>query len=312
MNKNKFLGLVGVLGAAFLGGAILPSLIRTGTAYLHPFIFNWLRVTTSTIILLILFGKKFHYTALLNQENLPLLIITGIGFGLNLTLFSVAINHTTLIASQLIFVMVPVATGFLAHLFVNEKITKQKIFGLLISLVGVLILVVASKSPQERSSLGSFYGNSLIFIGMLGYSAYLTFSKKYNINKSVVEMLILTNLALTIFCSPLALYALFFTSIHPYFSWPIFISVTGIIITSMAFIGLSQLAIKKLPVSTAAFSSLLSPEFAAFAGIIFYHEKLSPILILSLVLAIYGVIISTNMKRKNTIDWLKILLQIKN
>ena len=305
MNKSKLLGLFSLVGAAFFGGAVMPSLIRTGTSYLHPFLFNWVRTALGAFLLLVLFREKYPLNKILIKENILLFLVLGLGFGLNITLFSFAINHTTLIASQLVYVLVPVVTSFLAFLIIKEKINKQKILGMILSLTGVLILILSSRSSATVSTLGTIYGNALIFIGMIGYSAYLTFSKKFNFDKSALEMLILANVSLSIFFSPLALYEILFGAGLPQLNWQATSSLIIVVIASLSFTGLTQLSIKNLAASTASLGSLLSPEFAALTGIIFYQEKLSFTLILSLVLAMSGVIISTSTKHQLLMSKLK-------
>lgn len=298
IGSSKTLGLVGLVGSAFFGGAIIPSLVRVGTQLAHPFIFNWFRAFLGLMIVMLTFRQHWSVKNLLSRQNLSLIISLGLGLGLNMTLFSFAINYTTLIASQLIYVLVPVATSLLAVILLKEKVNQQKVIGILTAMLGILILIVFSKSPAERSSLGSFFGNSLIFIGVWGYSSYLIFSKKYNLSKSVVEMLILTSLSLTILFTPLAIGAQFFTTGGLIFSWK-FIGVSlAVAIASLGFTGLVQLTVKHLSASTASLSSLLSPEFAAITGVFLYQESISAILLLSLVLAISGVIISTHSESK--------------
>jgi len=300
---------VGLVGAAFLGGAIMPTLIRTGVNSIHPFLFNWLRAVLGLLISLLVFKKQYSLKKLINKKNIPLITAIGLGLGLNITLFSIAIPHTTLIASQLIYILVPVISSLLAFFIIKEKINYQKMAGMALSILGVSILIFFSTSPEERSSLGTFYGNFLIFLGVIGFSNYLTFSKKYNLKKSVVEMTILSSFSLSLFFLPLALYELASGSGFSNLDFQSSLATIMIAIVALAFTGLSQLSLKHLSTSTASLSLILNPEFAALTGIVIYHEKLSPILIISLVLAISGVIISTNFRHQSFTDKIKQLPQ---
>jgi drug/metabolite transporter (DMT)-like permease len=309
MNRNKFLGLVGLVGAAFVGGAIMPTLIRTGVSSIHPFLFNWLRSLLGLIISLIIFKKHYSFKKLINKKNFPLITAIGLGLGLNILLYSIAIPHTTLIASQLIYVLVPVISSILAFFVIKEKINFQKIIGIVLSILGVTLLIVSSTSPDQRASLGTFYGNFLIFIGVIGFSSYLTFSKKYNFKKSVIEMTILSSLSLSLFFSPFALYELIFGKGFSTVDIKSSLATIFIAIAALIFTSLSQLSLKHLSTSTASLSLILNPEFAALTGIVIYHETLSPVLLLSLVMAITGVIISTNSKQQSFADKIKQLPQ---
>lgn len=309
MYKNKILGLIGLVGAGFVGGAIMPSIIRLGTTLLHPFLLNWLRISLGLIIALVFFKKNYRAKVVFTKKNILPGLILGICLGLNITLFSFGVQHTTLIASQLIYTLTPIVTSFIAYLLIKEKVTLKKALGMIVALSGVLILIIFSRSPETVSSLGTFYGNFLIFIGMFGYSSYLAFSKKLTPKFSVIEMVLLTNTSLTLLLLPFAIYSIFLegTAQLNLNSLGVMVLISAV---ALIFISLSQLAIKHLSAGTASLGSLLSPEFAALAGIVIYHEKLSPILIVSLVLAISGVIISTNFKQQSFIDKIKQLPQL--
>ncbi len=307
MSKNKFLGLVGLLGSAFIGGAFLPSLIRWGTELVHPFLLNWFRVFIGLPIMLLIFRGQYNLKLIFDRKNLLFVLPLALGLCLNVTMFSFGIQHTTLIASQLIYVATPVITSLLAYLLLKEKITSKKILGMSLALIGVLILIIFSRSPEERMSLGSFYGNFLIFIGMFGYSSYLIASKKLSAKLSVIEMIITTNLFMSLLLLPLASYSLYAHGLSQINLQSISIlCLIGLV--ALIFTYFAQLAIKNLSVGNASLSSLLSPEFAALAGIVIYDEKLSLILLISMTLSIGGTILSIRSEKATLLDRIKLSL----
>lgn len=307
MNKNKLLGLVGLVSSAFVGGAILPSLIRWGTELVHPFLLNWFRIFIGLIILLLIFKGKYNLKRIFDKKYLPFGLILGLGLGLNVTMFSFGISHTTLIASQLIYVLTPVVTSLMAFLLLKEKTTSKKISGMVLAFIGVLILIIFSRSPEEKLSLGTFYGNFLIFIGMFGYSTYLIFSKKLTSAFSIIEMIIISNIFLSVLLLPFAGYAIYqqgWSQINLQSMVPMTLMAIG----ALVFMALGQMSIKHLSASSASLSSLLSPEFAALAGIIIYNEKLSLILIISMILSIGGTILSIRSEKVTLLDRIKLSL----
>ncbi len=54
--------------------------------------------------------------------------------------------------------------------------------------------------------------------------------------------------------------------------------------------------------------SLLSPEFAALAGIVIYGEKLSVILLISMILSISGTMLSVSAEKSTFLDRIKLVL----
>lgn len=307
MLRNRLVGLLALLASSFVGGAILPSVIRYGATLIHPFLLNWFRISLGFLLLFLFFRKKVRFSLFFSKRNLIFSLLLGLGLGLNVTMFSFGVSHTTLIASQLIYVFVPIATGLLAYFLLKEKLNRKKIYGMLLAFSGVLLLLIFSRSPEERLSLGTFYGNFLIFVGMFGYSAYLVFSKKLTSTFSVLEMVMITNLSLTILLLPLAIYALGlqgFEQINPRSMWAMLM----IALSALLFMGLSQASIKNLSTNTASMGSLLSPEFAALAGIIIYGEKLSVVLLISMILSISGTMLSVSAEKSTFLDRIKLVI----
>lgn len=307
MNKNKLLGLIGLLGSAFIGGAILPSIIRLGASLVHPFLLNWFRIFIGFIILLFFFKGRYRLKLIFDKKYLPWGLMLGLGLSLNVTMFSFGISRTTLIASQLIYVFAPIVTSLIAYFLLKEKVAAKKIFGMALAFIGVFILILFSRSPEEKLSLGTFYGNFLLFIGMFGYSSYLVFSKKLSDVFSIVEMIVITNLFVSILLFPFAGYAIYqqgWSQINLHSMLIMFL----VAISALCFMALSQTSIKYLSAGSASLGSLLSPEFAAIAGIAIYNEKLSVILLISMILSIGGTMLSITNEKNTFLDKMKLAI----
>lgn len=298
MPKNRLLGLLGLLGAGLVGGAILPSLIRWGTDYMHPFLVNWCRMTLGLPFLFLLLPRQECFSFLRQPQHLRTALLLGLGIGLNMTMFAFGVTRTTLIASQLIYVFTPAAAAIMAYLLLREKINTRKAGGMLLAFLGVLILLVFSNRAEERLALGTFAGNFLIFIGMFGYAAYVVFSKKISAFYSVLQMIFITNLTVSVLTLPLAAYGLYLGGLAQ-INLPALGVMLLLALSALLFMASSQLSIKHLSAHTASLSSLLSPEFAALAGIIVYGEQLSITLIVSLTLALLGTYISVSAEKSN-------------
>jgi drug/metabolite transporter (DMT)-like permease len=291
MNKNRLLGVIGLFGTGLVGGAFLPSLIRAGTELFHPFVLNWLRVFLGLSLALILFRGKYNLRHLFHKKYLHLYVIMGLGISLNTSLFSFGLQYTTLVASQLIYVLVPVITSTLLFVFFKQHTDFKKIVGMGLALLGVSLLIIFSRSPEQRMSLGSFYGNILIAFAAISYSHYLIFSKKLSTVYSVVEMVIISNLLSSFILLPLAAFE---AARHPItqVSPLAILLLLALAASGLLFFYFSQLSIKHLSAQSASLSSILTPQFAAMVGIIFYQEQLSLILLISIILSSSGIILS--------------------
>lgn len=312
LSKQKLIGLAALLGSAVVGGAILPTLIREGTQLFHPFVFNWFRSSLGLLIMLPLFFANSSIASLKKVPVLNIMLILGIALGLTVSLFSLGLEHTTIIASQLIYTLVPVVVSVIAFFLLGEKLTHAKILGIGLASVGIFILIIFSSLNQERLSLGSLYGNLLIFIAMVGYSSYIAFSKKYITQLSAISIVTLTNASLSLFLLPLAIWAIYFTDRAIYFTpWSVLVLFL-IALGGIALVGLVQFALKFLSAGTTSLGTLLAPEFAAITGIFLYGEKISVMLIFSLILTITGVFVCISGEKrtwKEKITQLPLLLK---
>jgi drug/metabolite transporter (DMT)-like permease len=77
----------------------------------------------------------------------------------------------------IIMAAVPVLSAFLAFFFLNEIISYLGMFGMLLTIAGILIVVLERKSPEDSkisiSKIGIFYG----FLGALGQASGLIYAK---------------------------------------------------------------------------------------------------------------------------------------
>jgi drug/metabolite transporter (DMT)-like permease len=122
----------------------------------------------------IIFGINLHLS--FNQiSNLVISAILGLVLG-----DSFLFKSFQLIGARLGIIMmasVPVLSTILAFFFLNEIISFLGIFGMLLTITGILIVVLERKLPDENkiviSKIGIFYG----FLGALGQASGLIFAK---------------------------------------------------------------------------------------------------------------------------------------
>lgn len=135
------------------------------------------RFGTAGILLLIyvLWKKKFDLKALKRQwKPILAMAITGI-FGYNIFFF-IALDITSAINGSLIVATTPVLVTLGAVLFLQEVWNKQLGFGLLLSLVGVIIVI--SKGSIAILLALAFNAGDLLFIGgLLCWVAHGLFGK---------------------------------------------------------------------------------------------------------------------------------------
>ncbi|SDR04285.1 DMT family transporter [Virgibacillus salinus] len=116
------------------------------------------------LLVFVLARKKLDFTAIKKQWlSILLMAITGI-FGYNFFFFT-ALDITSAINGSLIVATTPVLLTFGAVLFLGEVWNKQLGFGLILSLLGVVVVI--SKGSIETLLNLEFNSGDLLFIGGL-------------------------------------------------------------------------------------------------------------------------------------------------
>lgn len=195
--KNLRLALGTVLLSAILGGGLNPF-IKIGLREIPPMSYSFFRFLIALLVILPFFLKsKFTLRSILGIVPFSLLGT------LNIILFVLGLRYTTAVASQLLYLSVPVMVGLFSYMIFKEKIKPVKFFGILLGLSGALFLVF-QKSSMEFSFMDNLLGNMLIWSATVAYALYVIFSKKIQKIHSPLQIttsFCLTTVAVTLFFS---------------------------------------------------------------------------------------------------------------
>ncbi len=133
-----------------------------------------LRISTAAVILYALqriFIKERIQSA---KDYLLLAFYSIFGIIINQTLFLKGLALTTAINATVLVTTIPVVTIVIALIMGREKKSFRKIFGSLLSFVGVIMLIGAEKIDLNDQF---FVGNLLVFINAVSFGVYLVISK---------------------------------------------------------------------------------------------------------------------------------------
>ncbi len=100
----------------------------------------------------------------------------------------VGVKHTTAMMGQMIYTAVPLITIIFAYILSEEIITRKKIAGVTIGLIGGLIIVLQPIAGREIVGNASITGNLIIFTGMSTFALYSVLIKKHQSNHSPFEL----------------------------------------------------------------------------------------------------------------------------
>jgi drug/metabolite transporter (DMT)-like permease len=277
LKQNKSVYFVLLLGL-FYG---LNLVVNRGVlGQIHPITLTAIRLclcaTLQLVLLIILPGRRI-------PSNPKLWLKAGmwgiIGTCITMSMFVCALQYMSSGVEALVSSVNPIITLGLAFFFLRDEVlTKRKIAGALIALVGVMIIVSQDGNGLGDISLTDWRGYALLTIGMLAYSLSVIFARRYLKDEDTLEV---STIGLTVAGACLALYASFtvgFDLSHMQVSgYCILLSLTLIGGTLTFFIELAVLQRYGAVVSSQI--SYVIPVFATVLGAVFLGEQISTTLV---------------------------------
>lgn len=142
--------------------------------YIQPFGFILMRVIAG-LILFAIFHQIF-ISEKVKKKDWPLFILCGfLGMAFNQLCFFKGLKMTNPINGGIIMTLTPILVLISAAIFLQEKVTKQKIIGVLLGTVGALILILAGEDLSALSTQS--IGDLLILVNAASFGIYLVVAK---------------------------------------------------------------------------------------------------------------------------------------
>ncbi|MGN7854369.1 MULTISPECIES: DMT family transporter [Exiguobacterium] len=282
MKKRDF-GLLLILGGLW-GASFL--FIRIASPILGPFLLVDLRVIISFVALIIyalLIGKRpqlrryWKEYLLLGTYNaaIPFTLISTAGIYLPASM-SAIINSTT-----------PLFTALVAWIWIKEPLTKRKIVGFILGIIGVSILIgFRPVSIDDNVILSSL----LIILATISYGVGGVYASKKLQEVTALDLAIGQQLGAGILLFPVAMFNL--PTQMP--SLEVIYSVMGLALLSTALGYLIYFKLMKEigPVNTSNVT-LLVPVFSIIWGVLFLNEVITIGTIIGLLLILLSIAIAT-------------------
>ncbi|MCU1449445.1 MAG: hypothetical protein JWP02_1615 [Acidimicrobiales bacterium] len=171
-------GTVGAFVAVALWGA--ASVMAKGADHIDgltlAFHRLWVGAAGMTVILLLTGGR-------LNRRLLRAAIPGGVAFAGDITLFFIAVKHTTVANATMISALQPALVFLVAGRLFGEKVRLGDVLWTVVALVGVVVVVFGSASTPSWSVLGD-----LLAVGaLLAWTAYFIAGKQARAQFDAVE-----------------------------------------------------------------------------------------------------------------------------
>lgn len=264
-------------------------MIKVTLEQIDPFSFNALRYVFAALILISV-TKWRGFTVMVKREHLAPII--GIGLVGNLiyqVLFIVGVSMTNAANSAVILGTIPVWIALLAHLFTEEKLTSNKILGLVSAFLGVALIIFGREGGFSFSSTSAL-GDFIVLCSAIAWSTYTILSKKY--------LKLYNSSQYSAFISIVGVVALFIVGapslVKVDYSALTWVGYSGILYSGLLSVGLAYLiwnrGVHKIgAIKTAAYQNLV-PVLGLLFGVFLLNETLTLIQYVGSFFVIIGIV----------------------
>ena len=296
-NKNNFAYLLLILTTLFWSGNFIVG--KAASTYeIPPFSLNFYRWLFAGLILL-----PFTLREILEKKNY---IFSNIGFFIILGVTSITIFNSTVyyslyymqvISGVLMISTIPVWIMFISSILGIEQTNKFQIFGVILSLLGVLFIITKS-DLEVIKNLDFNRGDLIMASGMFAWALYsaLLKKKKYEISQiTLLEVVIITGL---VFLIPIYILEIYYGN-KIVLGKPFILTLSYVVIfpgLASFFFWIKGIAI--IGANRAGVFLHLMPVFGSIMAIILFDEKFMIYHLFGAIFIITGITLS-NRKIKN-------------
>jgi len=271
-----------IWGSNFVFGKILMQ-------YFSPSIVTMLRLF---MIVLFLLSLSFFYRSkqkIAFKMDFVLLIVLGIiGVFLNQWSFFAGLETADPTTAALILATTPILTGFLAAIFLKEKITLRMVFGSLIAIIGIFYVVTDGSLASVQMDKGLIW----IVITMVTFALMIIMTRQLSQRLDPFTITLYSNIIGLIVSFPFAIF------VDKPIRMSMDLSAWALLIgTAVVVHGIATLIwnnhIRNVDASKASILSNLEPFVAMVVGFILLAKPITGIELLGSVFIVAGVLLST-------------------
>ncbi len=278
---------------AIILASLLWSTAGVAKVVIHvfdPYTAAFFRFFVASLVILPFFLKEKRG----KRALLPLVPMTLMSTA-NIALYYVGLQTSTANAASLIYVSVPLLTAILSRRFLGEALGMQKLTGIIIGLIGVLVIVILPAIEKGQVISGGFPGN-FFFVGAVLVWSFYTIGSRRAIDKQGYSPITVTGISIFTTTAVFFIISLFTfrTSYIQPLTNPFIVLLIlhlGIFVTVATYL-LFQWAVKHSSATTASFNVYLQPFFAVFFNILFLGEHITLPFILGTILVGIGVFVA--------------------
>jgi drug/metabolite transporter (DMT)-like permease len=230
-------------------------------------------------------------------KNLPrpfpwrtLFLMSAFGFVLYYATFNYSLLYTSASQGALIQALLPAAVAIAAALYLRERPSKQRILGILLSIVGVVLVISFGKTDETASK--PVAGALLMLGSVVAWALYTVLAKRVAHADETLITAVSMSMA-SVMLIPLVLFEL------RDYSWPTLtgaawlnILYLGVVASGAAFVIYNR-ALRDLDASAVGVWINLAPIIGVVSAVLFLGESLHPWQIAGAVIALAGMWLSS-------------------
>ncbi|MBU8879993.1 DMT family transporter [Bacillus sp. FJAT-29790] len=275
-----------VWGSNFVFGKILVQ-------DFSPALLTLLRLLFIVLFLIGLSSYKKHLIRLNKTDFIAIIFLGIIGVFINQWSFFVGLETADPTTSALILATTPILTGFLAAIFLKEKLTMRMLLGSIIAIIGIYFVV----SKGNLSSIHIDKGLIWIVVTMITFAIMIIMTRVLAQRIDPLTITLYSNIVGFIVAIPFAFsldtpLRISFDLSH----WALLIG-TAVIVHGIATLIWNN-NIRHVDASKASILSNLEPFVAMIMGLILLAKPITGVEILGSLFIVGGVLLSTYQRKK--------------
>lgn len=159
---------------ALIYGATFTIAKQVMPLYVKPFAFILMRVSVAAVCIFI-FHSLFVKSRITEWRDMLKLAVSALfGVAFNMLLFFKGLSITTPINGAVLMMNTPIFVVVFAALYLKEKITLQKITGILVAAIGALLLMGGMRLNFSQDTV---WGDVMVTGNAIIYAFYLVYAK---------------------------------------------------------------------------------------------------------------------------------------
>lgn len=288
--KRSTLAILGMILACVLWGSS-HAIAKTALNEAPPFLLAALRLCIAAPLLLLI-QVTTRRPAINTQDRWPLVRLSMIGIVASFILAYTGIRLTLSSDSSLLIVGEVIFTAIFAYVLLRERITRNRMIGLVVGSIGAIILITGAAGNNTETAPNRLLGNILV-LGCLACESYYTVrGAAYLERNDSISMLAWVNTASLVVWVPVLGYYAYTGALAALSSSAWAASIYMAIVTSIICYFLWFTGVRIVGATVAAVALLFQPVVGAIVGIQVMGDPITMTFIIGGILVVGALLIS--------------------